>query len=258
MTTASAGGKATRAHVAADELGARRRARRGRARRRARISSMPVTAHAGGRRRPSRRASGRAAPRRCAASQQAGQQALAAADVEHARARARSGRGSRRWRNTGSQRSLPRAKCQAKRPARRYGALGRSISAGQAGRRRRRHRRVAPRRPPRRCAGQRVGSVTGRRPAAAMRSSSAGSTASTTGWPLAGARGVAVVQQQDVAGAEAVASAAPARAAGSRRTVSKPRRVQLTSCRPSRSQHRREQRIAQARRRAEEARRCRR
>ena len=140
-------------------------------------------------------------------------------------------------RNTGSQRSLPRAKCQAKRPARRYGALA---SLDQ----RRPRRDVPPR-------GSSASPPRAWRP---RRAPAAGSV--DQGDEIAAGRGRALEQRRQhgehhrragrrcaprcrraAAGCRRRARpSAEARqhAAGSRRTVSKPRRVQLTSCRPRR------------------------
>ena len=90
-------------------------------------------------------------------------------------------------------------------------------------------------------------------PSAQSAASRRGSTSRMTGRAAARACGMSIVQQQDVAGCKA-ASDGVNTDSGSPFTESNPRRVQLASMQAEARQHRIEQRAAQARRRAEEAR----
>ena len=117
MTTASPAREGGAAHVAADEVGAVAERARGRGAMSRGISSMPVTrAPAGAAAQPrGQRRCARPAPAARAAGWRA---ALAAADVEHARAGRDQAVLERGGGTPGRRRSLPRAKCQANRPAR--------------------------------------------------------------------------------------------------------------------------------------------
>ena len=165
-------------------------------------------------------------------------------------------------RNTGSRPSLPRAKCQANAAAAAVAVAGqrgadcapRGMRATSAA------ARVGHREACSSCALIARRSLGARRhrgaqrggragPSRAQCASSRGSTSSTTGCPPGcGAHG-----RRAAAGCRrraSRASAAPSTRCGSAVTVSKPRRVQLTRCRPEAVQHRVEERVAQPGRRA--------
>ena len=239
MTTVSTGAERGRAHVGADECRcASPSAARARSTSRAQqldAGDANVDRRVGPAARPAALARRSARPR-----QQAGEQALAAADVEDPARAARSGRA-----RAGGRNRVASAACRA-RSARRSGrrAVGTrsppSTSARHATAASAALSRCASRGRRRRCVG--AGSPRARRRqrhrhagrGRASAASSAGSTSSSTARPSSAARGVAVVQQQDVAGARGRASRRARTRRGSRRTVSKPRRVQLTSWRSRR------------------------
>ena len=235
-TTVSDSGNGDAAHVAADELGGVAE-RASRARATSRWHQLDAgDAHLRPAAPPSLKGQ---RPRRAASPQaleQARQQALAAADVEHARASARSGPSTSRCRNTGSQpqlaaREVPARTCRPadtarspasmqRAPRRRCQRAGHGDAVAMTPSARRQALRQAS--PARRPAASSAllaarGSTLEHAPAVRPRCARA--------WPSCSSR-------MSPAARPLVrrASTAP----GSRATVSKPRRVQLTSCRPSR------------------------
>ena len=172
--------------------------------------------------------------------EQAGEQALAAADVEHARARR-----DQAAREQMAEDRVPAQLAAREVPGEAAGApVGRARRASTSARHaaaasallmatRSRARPAAASSRAHRGSALRAASPR-RRPAARARSSSAGSTASTTGAAVAARAALPSCSEQDVAGARGRAPRRASTSAGSRRTVSKPRRVQLTSCRSSR------------------------
>ena len=207
---------------------------------------------------PAARASGRSPAPALVRREQAGEQALAAADVEHARAAARSGRARA---DGGRPDRSPACRARsARRSGRRcrYGALAASTSAGQPAAAACSWRRRGVARPRRRGAGsasrqgharrpaardaleQRRQHVEHHRPAGAVRAA----------WPSCSSR-MSPAARPRVRRASTV---------GRRRarTVSKPRRVQLTSCRPRRCSTGARKGLRKPGRRAKEARRARR
>ncbi len=205
----------------------RARCRAATGRRRDRCATFGGAGHAAGhsraRRRPSSASARRVEPRR--------EQALAAAEVDQARRVGdRAGRAAAS-RTADRASSLPRANRQAKSPPtsryrRRRGDDERLLPSG-----------VVERRLHRRPSSHAAASVTGCQPIARRSASTTSGSASTiTGAPCRSPRRMAVVQQQDVAGARGPCDEATRdRAAGRGVTVSKPRRVQLASASPCRS-----------------------
>ena len=229
MTTRSQAGSCGRAHVAADEARRRlqvadrlpRRAPRPAASARCRCMRPPPACRP--RRGPCARRACMAAIADSRLANRPWPQPMSTTRRAGARrsGRVRSGRGTPgrapacRARN--ARRSCPPS-CRAR--SRASVQLGASAASG------RRHLRAH--------AANASGRVTARRPSARMRASSGGSTSSTTALPCGRARGMAVVQQQDVAGLRVRRVSRASTVPASRSRVSKPRRVQLTSDRPRR------------------------